>query len=227
MRRNRSAPNIRAQPSQLWRSSLRGSKMTDWEGGVRGLALVSSPLLAAARKGTVYAGLLHQTDVYVTFAKLAGVSSDALARSGPVPVDGIDIWEALTSGGASPRTELVHNIFGDHPGAIRVGRYKLLKGPPFVGGYNGYNCWNATACEVEEEAVCAETPCLYDMETDRAEQHDLAASQPALVKQLEARYAELAKSEVTLAASGLCPVDAPKVDGCTANRGGGVWAPWL
>eukprot|EP01052_Picozoa_sp_SAG31_P057803 SAG31_NODE_17308_length_676_cov_0.632582_1_plen_66_part_00 len=65
------------------------------------------------------------------------------------------------------------------------------------------------------------------MMVDRQEQHDLSTKEPSLLKQLEQRYAELAKSEVSLEASGLCPADAPEVDGCTANRGTGVWSPWL
>ena len=196
---------------------------------MRGLGLVSSPLLPASRRGTTYSGLLHQTDAYVTFAKLSGLTAADLARSGPVAVDGMDIWPALTTGAASPRTELVHNIFGANPGAIRVGRWKLLVGDPGGGHpYNGYNCWNASKCEAKGAApLCAKRPCLYDMEADRAEQHDLAEAEPAVLKRLTQRYAELRRSEVSLAASGLCPADAPKVDGCTANRATGVWGPWL
>eukprot|EP01052_Picozoa_sp_SAG31_P069950 SAG31_NODE_28786_length_405_cov_0.758170_1_plen_97_part_10 len=97
---------------------------------------MSSPLLPRNRRGTTYDGLLHQTDAYVTLANLAGVSTATLDASGPVHYDGMDIWSALLTGGPSPRKEVVYNIFGENPGSITVGRYKLLKGDP--GGGHPY-----------------------------------------------------------------------------------------
>ena len=190
---------------------------------------MSSPLLPSTRRGITYDGLLHQTDAYVTLATLAGVSAAAFAASEPVAHDGMAIWPTLLTGEPSPRKDVVHNIFGTNPGSITVGRYKLLKGDPGGGHpYNGYNCWNATPCQAKNaKPLCTWRPCLYDMVTDRQERHDLSAKEPALLKQLEERYAELAESEVSLEAAGLCPSDAPLVDGCTANRGTGVWSPWL
>lgn len=86
---------------------LRGSKMTDFSGGTRGVALVSSPLLPTDRRGVRWSGMSHGTDLYVTLARLAGVPDAALAASGPLPPDGVDLWPALVSDAPSPRTELV------------------------------------------------------------------------------------------------------------------------
>jgi hypothetical protein len=173
---------------------LRGSKMTDWEGGVRGFALVAggSNLISLSRRGSVYDGLLHQTDLYSTFASLGGVSGAAVAMSGPVAPDGMNVWEAITSGGASPRTDVVHNIFGTNPGAIRVGEIKLVWGDPDLKkAYNGYNGWNNTNAGLPKgkEPLCTRTPCLYNMSSDRGEHHDLSKTQPALLQQLMTRYA--------------------------------------
>jgi arylsulfatase B len=124
---------------------LRGSKMTDWQGGVRGVAFVTSPrrdLLPAARANKTWGGLASQTDLYRTLAALAGVPEETVSSpsSGPVPPDSLDLWGALASGGASPRLELVHNINGKFAGAIRVGAFKLLVGDPNEAG-RGRSYW--------------------------------------------------------------------------------------
>ena len=105
-----------------------------FEGGVRGAAMVHSPLLPAATRGSVSNALIHLTDWCVmlpffaqawrslvlaltlqwihshrhaTFAALAGVSA---ADTGPVAPDGYNVWPALASGGSvpSPRTFIIH-----------------------------------------------------------------------------------------------------------------------
>ena len=60
---------------------------------------------------------------------------------------------------------------------------------------------------------------------DPSEAHDVAASQPAKLKAMLARFEELKQSEVTLEEARLCP--GPFPDGCVANLGSGVWAPWV
>jgi arylsulfatase I/J len=102
---------------------LRGSKMTYWEGGVRGIGLISGPVLPARIRGARWNGMMSQTDWFPTLLKLAGLTESQISDSGPVALDGMDIWAAITSLGTSPRTELVHNINQDKPGSIRVGKY--------------------------------------------------------------------------------------------------------
>jgi len=106
----------------------RGHKAGLWEGGVKAVGFLHSPLLFGAA-GRAYTGLLHVSDWLPTFVNLAG--GDASVIQG---LDGVDVWPAIISGGASPRTELLHNIDmygGSGPGgfgnaAIRVGELKLL-----------------------------------------------------------------------------------------------------
>ena len=45
---------------------------------------------------------------YTTYAALAGVPSATLGASGPRPIDGFDLSEALLQGAPSPRNEIVH-----------------------------------------------------------------------------------------------------------------------
>ncbi|CAH1266662.1 ARSB [Branchiostoma lanceolatum] len=122
---------------------LRGFKNTLWEGGVRGVGFVSSPLLKS--KGTTSDALIHISDWFPTIVRLAGGSN-----IGTKPLDGYDVWDTISEGKASPRTEILHNInplirqvnsnsvmFQDHNifdtsirAAIRSGDWKLITGKP-------------------------------------------------------------------------------------------------
>ena len=57
-----------------------------YEGGVRGAALLLSPLLAV--RGHRYPGLLHLTDWLPTLLARAGVPA-------PAGLDGYDVWDAV------------------------------------------------------------------------------------------------------------------------------------
>ena len=212
---------------------LRGSKMTDWEGGVRGLGVVSGGVIPKNRRGGTYSGLLSQTDWYAAFASLAGVAPELLwsEASGPVPPDAVNgTWEALISDSPSPRKEVVHNIFGDEPGALRVGKYKLVRGDPLRAyssrQYNSYNGWAGVDLNASI-SPCSDVPCLFNIERDPEERHDLSQQEPHVLARMVARYDELRGSEVSLERSGLCPAGLPSVDGCTSNRNSGLWSPWI
>jgi len=91
---------------------LKGSKMTDWQGGIRVNAFVSGGLLKKAapqRIGTKLEGITHVCDFYTTWCSLAGVDAEddrAKAANLP-PVDGVDLWPYLSGQTASsPRTEV-------------------------------------------------------------------------------------------------------------------------
>ena len=76
-----------------------------------------------------YEGLIHLTDWLPTFMGLAGVHDWAGAQAAKgVELDGFDVWDALTSNAASPRTTLLHNLDTSETwgSAIRVGDYKLI-----------------------------------------------------------------------------------------------------
>ena len=48
-------------------------------------------------------------DWYPTVAAMAGLPPAKMENTGPMPVDGEDMWGAIQSGSASPRTEMVHS----------------------------------------------------------------------------------------------------------------------
>lgn len=104
---------------------LRGVKATLWEGGVRGVGFVHSPLLKTS--GYVSQQLIHVCDWLPTLYSAAGGNPEDLGES-----DGYDMWSMLSSNSQPVRKELLHNISPwQKKGAIRVGDYKLL-----VGGIN-------------------------------------------------------------------------------------------
>ena len=84
---------------------LRAGKWTNWDGGFRVNAFISSPLLPASRRNGSFDGMMHITDIWATFCELAELPASA-SRG----VDGLSMWKAIVSGGPSPRTEMAHTI---------------------------------------------------------------------------------------------------------------------
>ena len=104
-------------------------------------------------------------DWYPTLCKLAGASLDQKH-----PVDGLDIWPVLTQGAKSPHQSIP--LIGSRDGqyAIRVGDWKLLINP----------------AEFKSQAK-SEPVELYNLAQDIGEKNNLAASQPARVREMKAR----------------------------------------
>jgi arylsulfatase A-like enzyme len=146
--------------------NLSGSKGSVEEGGVRVPALMRWP--ARIRPGRVVAEPVSTLDLLPTLVALAGASLPRL------PLDGQDVSRLLTGQveriggrGIDGGRELV--FFGpEGAAAIRSGRFKYMR-PGF---------WNTQ-------------PSLYDLDADPGERNDLRASRPDLVKQLDARIADV------------------------------------
>ena len=144
--------------------TLRGSKGSTWEGGMREPFLARWP--GKIPPGTVRSGITCTMDLFATLIALGG----GTVPSGR-PVDGVNIWPLLTGEGDSPRDHLYyfsHN-WESRPqlAAVRVGKWKLH--------FKQYWNWPQTKFEPAE---------LYDLDSDPSERFDLAGKQPEVVEKL-------------------------------------------
>ncbi|GFY50227.1 arylsulfatase B [Trichonephila inaurata madagascariensis] len=111
---------------------LRGSKYNMWEGGVRGVAFVWSPLIRGAEH--ISSGMMHISDWLPTLYSVAGGDVKKLGK-----IDGHNLWPTICCSTPSPRDEILHNVDPVWKvEAIRKGRYKLLKGSVFNGNFDGW-----------------------------------------------------------------------------------------
>lgn len=115
---------------------LRGAKYNLWEGGVRGVGLIWSPLLKEQQR--VSHQLMHLVDWLPTLYCAAGGDVATL----PNNLDGMNLWEVLSSNKDSPRKEVLLNIDDHfHPKpifAIISDNYKLMTGTWFEGDWDGW-----------------------------------------------------------------------------------------
>lgn len=110
---------------------LRGTKANHWEGGVRGTALLWSPMI---RQPRLSRQLMHISDWLPTLYTAAGGNVQDLGD-----IDGVEMWRSLITGAGSPRSEVLHNIDPIwNMSALRVGRYKYLNGTYGDGRYDGW-----------------------------------------------------------------------------------------
>jgi arylsulfatase B len=101
---------------------FRGMKNSPWEGAVRGVSAVWSPLIKKPQR--VSNALMHISDWLPTFYSAAGLNKTELPK-----MDGVDMWQSISEGVDSPRTELLYNIDDVYDyGALRQGNWKYLYG---------------------------------------------------------------------------------------------------
>ncbi|XP_020620378.1 arylsulfatase I-like isoform X2 [Orbicella faveolata] len=207
---------------------LRGMKTTLWEGGVRGVALVHSPLLGT--KGRVSMDMMHATDWVPTLYGLAGGNTSKLEN-----LDGFDMWPTLTRGEQNPRTEILLNIDGDDS-ALRFQQWKFVntstarsKWYPRPGLTESSRSFRDTPlknvvinCSGEPPATpaeCREKPCLFNIEDDPCEYYNVAEKYPDVLNKLLSVMEKYKKSMVP-------PRYKPKDEAADPNAHGGVWTPW-
>lgn len=139
----------------------RGGKGMLYEGGTRVAALANWP--GHIKPGEVK-GVIHIVDMFPTLAGLAGAPADK-----GKPLDGMDVWQTISRGAPSPRTEVVYNV-EPFRGGVREGDWKLI--------------WRTPLPSAVE---------LYNVIEDPSEKMDLAAKHPEKVAELQKRIEELAR----------------------------------
>ncbi|MFT6807505.1 MAG: arylsulfatase A-like enzyme [Saprospiraceae bacterium] len=98
----------------------RGTKNTNYEGGVRAPCIVYWPSKVAS--GKEHNGLMRITDFYPTLIHMAG---GTIAQT--LPIDGIEMTSIIVKGEKSQREEIIYEGSNSvRPPAIRQGDYKLI-----------------------------------------------------------------------------------------------------
>jgi len=145
--------------------TYREGKGTLYEGGTRVIALANWP--GHIKAGSTVNEIIHVVDMYPTLVHLAGAQA-----SKAKPLDGMDVWSAISEGKPSPRTEVVYNIESFRAG-IRQGDWKLI--------------WRIPLPSAVE---------LYNIPQDPSEKNNLAAQNPEKVTELQKRANDLAAAGV-------------------------------
>lgn len=161
---------------------------------------ISTPLIAHWPKGIAARGELRQTpahmvDIVPTVLELAGVEKPAAWKGEAIPsAPGHSLVPAFAKDTTIPR----ESIWWLHEGnrAVRVGDWKLVAAKG--------DAWE-----------------LYDLKTDRAESHNLAASMPEKVKELEAVWQRQTDEFTALAKKTVNQQPAPAAKGQGKGKGKG------
>lgn len=190
---------------------LRGMKGQTWEGGIRVPLIARWPGRIPAGQIRHEPGLL--VDLFSTSLAAAGVPPPADRT-----IDGRDLLPLLTTGAGGPR-DAVFSMNGANLCSVRNGRYKLHVVPP---GPARDREWKPDEPYVDprrpdgvrilapfEQAHPSQHPgvrtgdpgvagSLFDLQADPAEQRDVAAQHPEVVRELRAAYDRM-RVEVTAA----------------------------
>ncbi len=155
--------------------ALRGRKGSTWEGGQRVPFIARFP--GRIPRGKISHGVAGVMDLHPTIAKLCGAE-------GKNPFDGIDIWPLLTA--ARPALDREVFLYFDNMDlqCARLGKWKLHIARHNVMVYN-------PAPPSGRVSLPLAQPELYDLVADPAESYDVAAENPQVVADLQARIARL------------------------------------
>ncbi|XP_033124041.1 arylsulfatase J-like [Anneissia japonica] len=214
---------------------LRGSKLSMFEGGMRALGFVHSPLLSDDVKGTVSKELYHVSDWFPTFVEgIAGGNTD-----GTKPLDGFNQWESIRDGTDSSRTELLHNI--DPLWTVAGGRDWVVKESPFnvsinaalrqgdwkiVTGDTGFWGWYAppdTGIDtINGTTTNEQVTWLYNITADPLEMNDLSDEHPDILMTMLEKLQEYYLNSVPVYYPDTQPLHAlPCYNGNNC-----IWGPW-
>lgn len=193
---------------------LRGSKMSNWQGGTRGNAFVSGGYVPPSQRGKKLEGFVAIEDWYTTYCALAGVDpSDPVGvAAGLPPVDGLNVWPYVSgSASTSPRTEfwtglssngiregttLVQGITNASTGyELLVGQLPVAcwQGPLYPNNSATKECDAVVDCGFPDapSPVSGKTGCLFNLFTDPTQHHDVAEQYPDIVKSMYKRLQEV------------------------------------
>eukprot|EP00055_Hartaetosiga_balthica_P008219 m.29807 g.29807 ORF g.29807 m.29807 type:complete len:699 (+) comp6184_c0_seq2:200-2296(+) len=210
---------------------FRGSKHSDYEGGVRVIACVSGGFLPSNMRGTTVKGMMHIVDLFATFSHLAGVDpKDKQAREHNLPpIDSINMWPLLSGATtSSPRSSLVLASMAsdDFGAAVISGNYKLVVG--FQQFAQITEKIHPRANAAPPHAVMCLPACLYNIDDDKRESNNLADSKKYRQQLMELLgIAALAEADKYQTFGSNCPKSGRRTASSHSDKVySGQWGPW-
>jgi arylsulfatase A-like enzyme len=181
---------------------LRGMKGSNWEGGYRVPFIARWPgRIPAGRSSNALAVTM---DIFATTLAAAGIAAPA-----DRVIDGRNILPLLTSNAASPH-EVIFGHQGPQLATVRDAKWKLHvlaanerrdgtpgerwidpRGPDGVTMLAPYEQYQPTELPGLRTGDPARAGALFDLETDAAEQRDVAAAHPDIVARLAQAHAKM------------------------------------
>eukprot|EP01043_Picozoa_sp_COSAG02_P000680 COSAG02_NODE_13_length_57813_cov_14.298276_14_plen_234_part_00 len=174
-------------------------------GGAGVPAFIGGGFVPTKARGRNLTGYIHAADWFPTFCLLAGAvdcyetKSPAVAKGAVPPVDGLNMWPYISGDiYVSPRTEImldsqcysvgscVNGSAGKKSpcdpahlciGAIISGNFKLILGMQKYGFWMAPVYPNASTDHSTERPFDCGAGCLFDIQADPGEHHDLAHEQ--------------------------------------------------
>merc|ERR1712159_401754 len=220
---------------------MRGGKNTLWGGGTRGVAALRGAGIHDSLKGTVVEEKVHVSDWLRSLTTFAsgdpGWLDSNMSPQEPAHQDGdgMDVWETLSTG-KQVRSEVLLECHPNgeptvHGNGILMGDWKLVKfgdvHPAEEAGWHPPPGQDPTtqhyslACDLTkqpatvDQSECFSEWCLFAIREDPCEYSNVAAQNPAVVKQLQGRlkiYQETAVASVV-------------PEGCEPVIVSGAWRP--
>eukprot|EP00730_Choanoeca_flexa_P002296 TRINITY_DN10995_c0_g1_i1.p1 TRINITY_DN10995_c0_g1~~TRINITY_DN10995_c0_g1_i1.p1 ORF type:complete len:504 (+),score=85.75 TRINITY_DN10995_c0_g1_i1:70-1581(+) len=171
---------------------LRGGKTSVFQGGIRVTSFLSGGYLPPSRRGAVEDGMVLVTDFMATFCHLAGVdcSHDPVAKAANLPdIDSVNLWPLLSGENAtSARTE--YPITVKNSNMLIQWPYKLIRGSaitfPQWTGPSYPNMTTPNGGFLPDDLDCSQG-CLFDLQADPTEHHDIAQAHPDVVARMQDR----------------------------------------
>lgn len=143
---------------------FRGKKWSALEGGNRVPCIIKS--FGESRRGTVYNKTFSAMDILPSLAHACGIHIAERPKEVP-PIDGVNLWDEFTGGGAEVkgRPDLLFWHGADGFQAIRMGAWKLF-------------------LNRKDAELSGEGPALFKVKDDIKERNDLSQLFPAIVKKM-------------------------------------------
>lgn len=162
---------------------LKGGKLSDWQGGVRGNGFINGGYLPEKMRGQKTDSYIHIADWYATFCALAEVdpTDDKAAEAGLPPIDSLNMWPMLSGEtSTSPRVDIPISY-----STLISGDYKILTGRVSQAGWTGPQYPNVTSPEgINNAEQCGDEGCLYNIKEDPEERVNLASEMPGLLNEM-------------------------------------------